>query len=40
LDPDKMLLAASALKTFVLCEALRQADSPDVDRATPTVAPA
>jgi beta-lactamase class A len=31
LNSDKMLFAASAVKTFVLCEALRQADSPDVD---------
>jgi beta-lactamase class A len=31
LNPNKMLFAASAIKTFVLCEALRQADSPDVD---------
>jgi beta-lactamase class A len=30
LDADRMLFAASAIKTFVLCEALRQADSPDV----------
>lgn len=30
LDADRMLFAASALKTFVLCEALRQVDSPDV----------
>src|SRR5262245_34460100 len=32
LDPNRVLFAASALKTFVLCEALRQADSADVDR--------
>ena len=32
LNPNTVLFAASALKTFVLCEALRQADSPDVDR--------
>jgi len=31
LNPDRMLFVASANKTFVLCEALRQADSPDVD---------
>jgi beta-lactamase class A len=30
LHPDKRLFVASAIKTFVLCEALRQADSPDV----------
>jgi beta-lactamase class A len=29
-NSGKMLFAASAIKTFVLCEALRQADSPDV----------
>ncbi len=29
---SKMLFAASAIKTFVLCEALRQADSPDIVR--------
>ena len=28
---DKVLFAASTLKTFALCEALRQADGPDVD---------
>lgn len=32
LNPDTMLFTASANKTFVLCEALRQADSPNVDR--------
>ena len=31
LNSDRMLFVASAIKTFVLCEALRQADSPDVD---------
>jgi beta-lactamase class A len=31
LNPTKMLFVASAIKTFVLCEALRQADSPDVE---------
>lgn len=31
LNPNKMLFCASALKTFALCEALRQADSPDID---------
>ena len=31
LNPDTMLFTASANKTFVLCEALRQADSSDVD---------
>jgi beta-lactamase class A len=31
LNSEKMLFAASAIKTFVLCEALRQADSPDLD---------
>ncbi len=31
LNADRMLFVASAIKTFVLCEALRQADSPDVD---------
>jgi beta-lactamase class A len=30
-NADKMLFFASAIKTFVLCEALRQADSPDID---------
>jgi len=30
LNPDTMLFTASANKTFVLCEALRQADSPNV----------
>lgn len=30
LNADRRLFAASAIKTFVLCEALRQADSPDV----------
>jgi beta-lactamase class A len=30
LNSDKRLFAASANKTFALCEALRQADSPDV----------
>jgi len=30
LDADRMLFAASAIKTYVLCEALRQADSRDV----------
>jgi len=32
-NADKMLFAASAIKTFALCEALRQADSPDIDNA-------
>src|SRR5438105_4872805 len=31
LNVDRMLFVASAIKTFVLCEALRQADSPEVD---------
>ena len=31
LNSNRMLFVASAIKTFVLCEALRQADSPDVD---------
>ena len=31
LNQTKMLFFASAIKTFVLCEALRQADSPDVE---------
>jgi beta-lactamase class A len=31
LNTDRMLFVASAIKTFVLCEALRQVDSPDVD---------
>lgn len=31
INSDKMLFVASAIKTFVLCEALRQADSADVD---------
>jgi hypothetical protein len=30
LDSDRMLLVASAIKTFVPCEALRQIDSPDI----------
>ena len=30
LDANRMLFAASAIKTFVLCETLRQADSADV----------
>jgi len=30
LNSEKRLFVASAIKTFVLCEALRQADSPDV----------
>lgn len=30
-NADRMLFAASAIKTFALCEALRQADSPDID---------
>jgi len=30
LNVDKQLFVASAIKTFVLCEALRQLDSPDV----------
>jgi beta-lactamase class A len=29
-NADKVLFAASAIKTFALCEALRQADSPDI----------
>jgi beta-lactamase class A len=29
-NSDKMLFGASAIKTFLLCEALRQADSHDV----------
>jgi hypothetical protein len=35
-NADKMLFAASAIKTFALCEALRQADSPDIDDALET----
>jgi beta-lactamase class A len=31
LDSDRVLFVASAIKTFALCEALRQVDSPDVD---------
>jgi beta-lactamase class A len=31
LNAGRTLFVASAIKTFVLCEALRQADSPDVD---------
>jgi beta-lactamase class A len=31
LNSQKMLFVASAIKTFVLCEALRQADAPDID---------
>jgi beta-lactamase class A len=30
LNSQKMLFVASAIKTFVLCEALRQADAPDI----------
>ena len=30
-NSDRMLFVASAIKTFALCEALRQVDSPDVD---------
>lgn len=30
INPDRKLFFASALKSFALCEALRQADSPDV----------
>jgi beta-lactamase class A len=33
LNSQKQLFVASAIKTFVLCEALRQADSPDIDGA-------
>jgi len=29
-NADRMLFAASSIKTFALCEALRQADSPDI----------
>ncbi|MGH8591540.1 MAG: serine hydrolase [Gammaproteobacteria bacterium] len=32
LNSDRILFVASAIKTFVLCEALRQADSLDVDQ--------
>ena len=32
-NADKVLFAASAIKTFALCEALRQVDSPDIDNA-------
>ena len=35
-NADKVLFAASAIKTFALCEALRQADSPDIDNALQT----
>ena len=31
-NADKVLFVASAIKTFALCEALRQADSPDIDK--------
>jgi len=31
LNSDRMLFVASAIKTFALCEGLRQVDSPDVD---------
>jgi len=31
LNSSRMLFVASAIKTFVLCEALRQADSPTID---------
>jgi beta-lactamase class A len=31
LNAEKRLFVASANKTFILCEALRQADSPDID---------
>lgn len=30
-NANKMLFAASAIKTYVLCEAMRQADAPDID---------
>src|SRR5215469_8271260 len=30
LNSERMLFVASAIKTFALCESLRQADSPDV----------
>ncbi len=33
---DKVLFAASAIKTFALCEALRQADAPDIVNALET----
>ena len=33
LNAEKRLFVASANKTFILCEALRQADSPDIDVA-------
>ncbi|MGI8961420.1 MAG: serine hydrolase, partial [Bryobacteraceae bacterium] len=32
-ESSKVLFVASAIKTFVLCEALRQADSPDIVHA-------
>jgi beta-lactamase class A len=35
-NADKVLFAASAIKTFALCEALRQADSPDIDNVLET----
>src|SRR5438132_9617767 len=35
-NADKVLFAASAIKTFALCEALRQAGSPDIDNALET----
>jgi beta-lactamase class A len=35
-NADKVLFAASAIKTFALCEALRQADSPDIVGALET----
>jgi beta-lactamase class A len=31
-NANKMLFAASAIKSYVLCEALRQADAPDIDK--------
>src|SRR3984957_16032194 len=32
-NPEKMMFVGSAIKTFILCEALRQADSPNVVQA-------
>lgn len=32
INPNHTLFAASAIKTYVLCEALRQADSPEIEK--------
>jgi beta-lactamase class A len=36
LNPSKAMFVGSAIKTFILCEALRQADSPDVMKTLST----